>query len=57
MMLPTDMVLVRDPSFRKYVIQYANDDGFLFERDFADAFQKLLELGTQELTPANNLWN
>ena len=48
MMLPTDLALKTDPSFRHYVELYANDQGVFF-RDFADAFGRLLALGT----PAN----
>jgi cytochrome c peroxidase len=44
MMLPTDMVLLDDPEFKKWVVAYAKDEG-LFFRDFAKAFQKLTELG------------
>ncbi|CAF1074445.1 unnamed protein product [Rotaria sp. Silwood1] len=44
MMLPADMALVEDPEFRKYVVQYAKD-GDKFSKDFAAAFEKLLELG------------
>ena len=44
MMLPSDMVLVQDPAFRKVVAQYAKDEN-LFFGDFASAFSKLLELG------------
>lgn len=44
MMLPSDMILVQDPSFRKVVELYAkNEDAFF--KDFASAFSKLLELG------------
>lgn len=44
MMLPADMVLIQDASFRKYVEMYAKDQD-LFFKDFARAFQKLEELG------------
>jgi cytochrome c peroxidase len=50
MMLPTDLVLLKDPSFLKYVKTYAKD-GNKFNEDFAKAFQKLEELGTKKLTP------
>jgi len=44
MMLPSDIALIQDPSFRKIVELYAKDeDAFL--KDFAKAFSKLLELG------------
>eukprot|EP00566_Odontella_aurita_P020585 CAMPEP_0113551908 /NCGR_PEP_ID=MMETSP0015_2-20120614/14773_1 /TAXON_ID=2838 /ORGANISM="Odontella" /LENGTH=369 /DNA_ID=CAMNT_0000452827 /DNA_START=132 /DNA_END=1240 /DNA_ORIENTATION=- /assembly_acc=CAM_ASM_000160 len=54
MMLPTDLALLRDPSFRKYVRLYAKDRS-RFERDFSAAFQKLEELGTKGLIPVQ-LW-
>lgn len=44
MMLPTDMSLVQDPSFREWVEKYAEDKD-LFYKDFAAVFSKLLELG------------
>ncbi|KAG9228265.1 heme peroxidase [Amylocarpus encephaloides] len=44
MMLPTDIALTQDRSFRKYVELYANDKDKFFE-DFAAAFSKLVELG------------
>jgi cytochrome c peroxidase len=43
-MLPSDMVLIQDPIFRKYVELYAKDEDVFF-KDFAKAFSKLLELG------------
>ena len=54
-MLPTDMALLGDSSFRRYVVLYAQDES-VFDRDFSRAFGKLLELGTENLTPCN-LWN
>lgn len=44
MMLPTDMAMVQDKEFKKWVVKYANDQE-LFFKDFAAAFSKLLELG------------
>ena len=44
MMLPSDIVLIKDPEFKKYVEMYANNED-LFFKDFAKAFAKLLELG------------
>lgn len=44
MMLPTDMALLVDPAFRKYVDLYAKDTE-TWQRDFAAAFGKLLENG------------
>lgn len=46
MMLPTDMALLSDPSFRKWVEAYANDKNLFFDH-FAKAFGKLLELGVR----------
>lgn len=48
MMLPTDLVLIQDPSFDKYVSIYAKDQK-QFYSDFTAAFQKLEELGTSGL--------
>lgn len=44
MMLPTDMALVKDKKFRKYVEEYAKDEDKFFN-DYAKAYAKLLELG------------
>lgn len=44
MMLPTDMALVADESFKPWVHAYAEDKD-LFYRDFSNAFAKLIELG------------
>lgn len=41
MMLPTDMALVQDESFRKYVDLYAEDKEKFFE-DFSAVFAKLI---------------
>lgn len=50
MMLPTDLVLLQDPKFSKWVAVYAKD-GQKFNQDFSKAFQKLEELGTSNLKP------
>lgn len=50
MMLPTDLVLLEDKKFAKWVAVYAKD-GDKFNSDFTKAFQKLEELGTTNLTP------
>lgn len=50
MMLPSDLVLLQDKSFLKWVDLYAKD-GAKFNSDFSKAFQKLEELGTKNLTP------
>ena len=44
MMLPTDMALIKDKSFRTYVEKYANDKDAFFV-DFKDVLTKLFELG------------
>ncbi|WPH00245.1 Hypothetical protein R9X50_00306800 [Acrodontium crateriforme] len=46
MMLPTDLALLSDPSFRYWVEIYAKDREVFFA-DFARAFDKLMELGIQ----------
>lgn len=45
MMLPTDLVLIQDEGFNKYVDIYAGDQAKFFD-DFSNAFNKLEELGT-----------
>lgn len=47
MMLPSDIVLTQDKSFRKYVEMYAKDDS-LFQKDFAKVVGKLFALGCQD---------
>jgi cytochrome c peroxidase len=49
MMLPSDLVLLQDKSFLKWVNVYAKD-ATKFNEDFTKAFQKLEELGTSGLT-------
>lgn len=44
MMLPTDMVLIQDESFRPWVEKYAEDNDAFFA-DFSRVLVKLLELG------------
>ena len=44
MMLPTDMALVTDKSFKQYVEKYAKDEGAFFQ-DFSAVITKLFELG------------
>lgn len=44
MMLPTDLILTKDPAFRPWVEKYANDKEVFF-KDFAAVFEKLCELG------------
>lgn len=50
-LLPADMWLLWDKSFRKYVDLYAKDQDKFFD-DFAAAFSKLLELGVPFDKPA-----
>jgi cytochrome c peroxidase len=50
MMLPSDVVLLQDKSFLKWVNIYAKD-AKLFEADFTKAFQTLEEQGCTNLTP------
>ncbi|CAF3400546.1 unnamed protein product [Rotaria sp. Silwood2] len=44
MMLPTDLALIQDPRFKRYVVEYATDY-YRFSKSFGAAFEKLLELG------------
>ncbi|KAI9040554.1 peroxidase [Aspergillus affinis] len=44
MMLPTDISLITDPSFRQWVERYAEDKDLFFDH-FAKVFGKLVELG------------
>jgi cytochrome c peroxidase len=44
MMLPTDMALASDKSFKQYVEKYAKDEE-LFFKDFSAVITKLFELG------------
>jgi len=48
MMLPTDIVLLEDPKFKKYVDIYAKDQEVFFS-DFSKYFQQLEELGCNNL--------
>jgi len=48
MMLPTDLVLIQDAKFKKFVDLYAKDQSKFFA-DFSKAFNKLEELGTKGL--------
>ena len=47
-MLPSDLALLEDDAFKKYVTVYAKDQKVFFS-DFSKAFQKLEELGTTGL--------
>lgn len=55
MMLPSDIVLIQDETFKQYVELYAKDEKAFFA-DFSAAFQKLQELGTKNLYSVDN-WN
>ena len=55
MMLPTDIALIKDDKFKKFVNVYAGDQAKFFT-DFAKAFQKLEELGTANLKATEWAW-
>ena len=44
LMLPSDLALVQDPTFRQWVEVYARDERRFFD-DFGKAFSKLMNLG------------
>lgn len=46
MMLPTDIALIHDPSFRSWVEKYAEDKDLFFDH-FSKVFAKLIELGVR----------
>jgi len=54
MMLPSDIALIHDKSFLKYVKMYAKQPD-VFRADFTAAFQKLEENGTKNLKPVD-IW-
>ena len=54
MMLPTDLALISDPSFKKWVEVYAGDRDKFYE-DFANVFAKLIELGVDRSEPVSSL--
>ena len=51
MMLLSDMVLAWDPTFRSVLEEYAEDEELL-KSDFGLAFQKLTELGCENVLQA-----
>mmetsp|Transcript_30432 Transcript_30432/g.72989 ORF Transcript_30432/g.72989 Transcript_30432/m.72989 type:complete len:315 (-) Transcript_30432:200-1144(-) len=51
MMLISDLALMEDEKFRVYVDKYAEDQDAFFS-DFAESYQKLLELGCKDLQEA-----
>lgn len=55
MMLPTDMELIRDKSFRQYTEKYANDNEAFF-KDFSEAVTTLFELGVPFVQPEDQRW-
>ncbi|ORX40127.1 heme peroxidase [Kockovaella imperatae] len=55
MMLPTDMALIKDKSFRKYAEKYAKSEDEFF-KDFSAVFAKLLELGVPTSQFAGEPW-
>jgi cytochrome c peroxidase len=55
MMLPTDMELVKDKSFRQYVEKYARDNDVFF-KDFSEAVTTLFELGVPFTVPEDQRW-
>lgn len=56
MMLPTDMALLDDPEFKKWVDIYAKDED-RFKKDFAKAWKKLQENGVKALAkPWYQFW-
>lgn len=55
MMLPSDMALVKDKSFKKYVDIYAKDNDAFF-KDFAAVVTKLFELGVPFKEDAEKIW-
>jgi cytochrome c peroxidase len=57
MMLPSDMALIADPAFKKWVEIYAKDEDRFFA-DYAKAFSKLLHLGvpSSPLKPWYQFW-
>lgn len=46
--VPSDVVLLSDQSFRKWINRYSNDNT-LYRSDFSAYFQQLLELGCRDL--------
>lgn len=55
MMLPSDLVLIQDPEFRKIVEEYAKNEDVFF-KDFSKAFSRLLELGVEFPKPWYQFW-
>ncbi|KAF2280631.1 cytochrome c peroxidase mitochondrial precursor [Westerdykella ornata] len=55
MMLPTDMEIVKDKTFRKHAERYAKDNDVFF-KEFADAVLKLFELGVPFTVSEDQRW-
>jgi len=53
MMLPTDIALIKDNKFKKYVEIYAENENIFFA-DFAAAYSKLLQNGVDVKEPVND---
>jgi len=56
MMLPTDIALTKDKSFKQYAKKYAESEDVFF-KDFSDAYAKLLELGVPTSQFAGEPWS
>ncbi|KAL1612357.1 heme peroxidase [Paraconiothyrium brasiliense] len=55
MMLPTDMELIKDKSFRSYTEKYARDNDAFF-KDFSEAVTTLFELGVPFTQSEDQRW-
>lgn len=55
MMLPTDMVLIKDKSFRAHVERYAKDNDAFF-KEFSDSVLRLFELGVPFTQGEDQRW-
>ena len=55
MMLPTDMALIKDKSFRQHVERYAKDNDAFF-KEFSEVWVKLLELGVPFNSKSEDRW-
>ncbi|KAJ4294483.1 heme peroxidase [Kalmusia sp. IMI 367209] len=55
MMLPTDMEIIKDKSFRSYADKYAKDNDAFF-KDFSEAVTTLFELGVPFTQPEDQRW-
>jgi cytochrome c peroxidase len=55
MMLPTDLTLIKDKSFRSHVERYAADNEVFF-KEFSDAVLKLFELGVPFTQGEDQRW-